>query len=423
MPDAKYHRGMDVPSAFIDLALGLMIGLLVGLQRERANREIGGLRTFGLVSVLGTLAALLAAEAGGWTVAAGLVAVAALIIVATVARMGKPAYTPGLTSEVAMLATFAAGAAVVMVSREVAAAVGAAIAVLLYMKPALHAMAAALGEKDLRAILQFTVLTFIVLPVVPDAAYGPYAVWNPRHIWLMVVLIVGLSLGGYLAYRFLGHRRGTLAAGLLGGLISSTATTVSASRSAQGDHSVRAAAAVVVLASSVSFARVLIEIAVVARADFWRIAPAIIILMGLTLAIGLLMCRRIGESASPADDLANPSRLSAALLFAAMYALILLAVAWIRTTPLGAAGVFAVAAISGLTDMDAITLSTARLARDGQVDTADAWKAIVVASIANMTFKAGIVAAMGSRALLARIAIPFAAVLIVAAALVLFGWW
>lgn len=421
--EAKYHRGMDVSDAFIDLALALMIGLLVGLQRERANREIGGLRTFGLVSVLGALAALIAQQAGGWTIGAGLIALAALIVVATVGRIGKPGYTPGLTSEVAMLATFAAGASVVMVSREIAAAVGAAIAVLLYMKPALHAMAGALGEKDLRAILQFTVLSFIVLPVVPDETYGPYGVWNPRHIWLMVVLIVGLSLGGYLAYRFLDQRRGTLAAGFLGGLISSTATTVSAARSARTDESVRAATVVILLASSVSFARVLVEIAVVAGPDFWRLSPAIIVLMTLTLAIGMFMWRRIGRASKSGDDMANPSRLSAALLFAAMYALVLLAVAWAKTTPLGAAGVYAVAAVSGLTDMDAITLSTANLAHQQQVETTDAWKAIVIASMANLVFKGGIVAAMGSRALLARIAMPFITVLFVGTTLVLFGWW
>ena len=170
---------------------------------------------------------------------------------------------------------YALGAYAVLGHRAVAVALGGTVAVLLHFKAELHGAVNRLGDGDLRAIMQFVLLALVVLPVLPDATFGPYAVFNPREMWLMAVLIVGLSLAGYIALKFFGERAGIVAGGLLGGLISSTATTVSWSRLTRGrPETARAAALVIVIASTVVYGRVLAEIAAVAPAFLPRGGPA-----------------------------------------------------------------------------------------------------------------------------------------------------
>jgi len=214
-------------SIVFQLAIALGLGLLVGLQREHVTKRLGGVRTFPLVTMLGAISGLLAQSFGGWMVAAGLLALTGIIVIGDLAELREDKLDPGVTTEVAMLLMFVIGAYLVVGRREVAIALGGAVAVLLQFKGELHGIARKLGEDDLRAIMQFVLISCIILPVLPDKTYGPYAVINPRNIWLMIVLIVGLSLSGYIAYKFFGSKVGVVLSGILGGLISSTATTVS----------------------------------------------------------------------------------------------------------------------------------------------------------------------------------------------------
>jgi uncharacterized membrane protein (DUF4010 family) len=268
-----------------------------------------------------------------------------------------------------------------------------------------------IGEKDLRAIMQFVLIALVILPVLPDRDMGPYGVLNPFQIWWMVVLIVGLSLAGYVAYKLFGAGAGTVLAGILGGLISSTATTASyARRSRESPELSRLAALVVMLASTVVFGRVLVEIAAVARGRLLDLAPPLAAMLGICALVSgaAWLLGRDGEEELPKQE--NPAELKAALLFGALYAAVLLAVAFARDR-FGTAGLYTVAALSGLTDMDAITLSTSRLVQASQLDPGTGWRAILLASMANLGFKAGIVAVLGSRALLGRIALLFGAAL------------
>src|SRR4029077_10824533 len=203
------------------LAVSFGIGLLLGLQRERAESSIGGIRTFPLIAIFGTVCALLGKTFGGWMVAAGLLALVAIVVYSNFAKIKSGDIDPGMTTEVAALLLYGLGAYVVIGSMVVTVVVGGAVAVLLQFKKPLHALAGAIGERDMRAIMQFVLLSLVILPVLPHQDFGPYGVWNPFQIWLMVVLIVGISLTGYIAYKCLGARRGTLLAGVLGGLISS----------------------------------------------------------------------------------------------------------------------------------------------------------------------------------------------------------
>ncbi len=396
---------MDLLDSFQSLAAALGLGLLVGLQRERSRSEIAGFRTFGLITTLGAVCGLLTESLGPWPIAAGFIALAATTIMGNVlAARRRPDRSGGITTEVAALVMFGVGALCVLGSLTVAVAVGVLVAILLEFRSRLHGLAARMGEKDMRAIMLFAAITFIVLPVLPDRTYGPLNVLNPRNIWLMVVLVSGLSLGGYIAYKVFGARTGTVLSGLLGGLISSTATTVTASRRAreQPEHA-RAAALVVVLASTVVYGRLLVEVGVVAPGFLPRAAVPLCIMLGAAVLLAGLLWLRSARDVESLPPAGNPTQLKSALVFAALYALVLLAVAGAKRYA-GQSGIYAVAAVSGLTDNDAITLSTSQLVEQGALSPAVGWRAIVIAVIANILFKTGLAGVLGGARLLRVVA-------------------
>ncbi|MBI1901993.1 MAG: MgtC/SapB family protein, partial [Planctomycetia bacterium] len=188
------------------LAIAVGLGLLVGLQRERVRSPVAGIRTFALITVLGTISALLAAPFGGWIVGLGAVAVAAMLVVGNLALRRTRHIDPGMTTEVAALLMYGVGAYLVVGHAAIAVAVGGGVALLLHWKAPLHEFVARIGETDVTAIMRFVLVALVIYPVLPDQAYGPYQVLNPKQVWQMVVLIVGISLGGYVAYKLLGQK-------------------------------------------------------------------------------------------------------------------------------------------------------------------------------------------------------------------------
>jgi uncharacterized membrane protein (DUF4010 family) len=301
----------------------------------------------------------------------------------------------------------------------VAVAIGGGLAVLLQFKGSLHGIARKLGDDDLKAIMRFVLISLVILPALPNRTFGLYSALNPREIWLMVVLIVGISLAGYIIYKFFGERAGIVMGGILGGLISSTATTVShARRSANAPASSRAAAVVITIASTIAFGRVLLEIGVVAPSFLPTALLPISLLMVLqaALAAGMWFLGRNQPTEMPAQE--NPSEMKSALGFAALYAIVVFAVAAAKQH-FGQRGLYAVALLSGLTDMDAITLSTAQLVSAARLDADHGWRVIVLASLANLLFKSVIVMALGQRQLRSRIVPLFGLVLLVGASILL----
>jgi uncharacterized membrane protein (DUF4010 family) len=408
-----------IPEPFLQLAVAIGLGLLVGLQRERMHPTVAGIRTFALITVLGTVAAQLSQSFGGWIVAAGLIAAGALVLSGKQEAIRGGLEDPGLTTEFTALVMYGVGALVVVGPMAVPVVLGGTVALLLHFKEELHRFAGRLGEEDLKAIMQFVLVALVILPVLPDRAFGPYGVLNPYQIWWMVVLIVGLSLGGYVAYKLFGTGAGAVLSGVLGGMISSTATTVSyARRTREASEVCRLAALVVMIASSVVYARLLVEIAVVAPRSFLALAPPIGIMLGISVVLSLAAWF-VGRDGEPVrSPQGNPAQLKSALAFGVLYALVLLAVAFARGR-FGTAGLYTVAGLSGLTDMDAITLSTARLVDSGAVAAGDGWRAILLASFSNLVFKAGIVAVLGSWRLFGRIAVLFGLALAGGAVV----WW
>jgi uncharacterized membrane protein (DUF4010 family) len=389
------------------LLLSLGLGMLIGLQRERAHKAVGGIRTFPLITLLGTICGQLAQHYGGWIIAGAFVAVAALLFIVNLPR-AQAGDGGGLTTEVAVLLLFALGAYLTVGPMWIVVVVGGVVALLLHWKTPLHRFAGAVGDKDMHAMMLFVLISMVILPVLPNKPFGPYGVFNPFDIWLMVVLIVGISLGGYVAYKIFGGKAGVLLSGILGGVISSTATTVSSAR--QSKQSTVAAGLVsllIMVAATVSVLRVIIEIAVVASRSFPQLAlplGAMFAAMAL-ISAGLFFFTRRDEARLSEQD--NPAQLKAALIFAAIYALIKFAVA-AGKEHFGTSGLYVVAVISGMTDMDAITLSTARLVDAQQVDASTGWRTILIAALANLAFKGTAVAVLGSRPLALRVAVLFA---------------
>jgi uncharacterized membrane protein (DUF4010 family) len=405
---------------FGQIAISLLLGLLIGLQRERAESAIGGIRTFPLIAAFGTVCGWMGLEYGGWIVPAGLLAVAALLLVSNFmsARAGNA--DAGQTSEIAALLLYAVGAYLVTGALAVAVALGGVIAILLHFKDPLHAFASRIGEQDVTAIMQFALISLVVLPVLPNRAFGPYETLNPFQIWLMVVLIVGIGLVGYVAYKLLGAKQGALLGGIVGGLVSSTATTVSfARRAAASPAGAGLAALVIMTATGVVYVRVMTEVAVVAPQQLRAMLPPLAAMLFACAVIVAVQTLRYRERKAAAAEQGNPANLRLAITFAALYAVISFVVVAAQAR-FGVEALYPVAVISGLTDMDAITLSTSLLVNSGGLDAGTAWRVILLASLSNLLFKGIMAAVLGGRSLVAHLAPAFGAALLAGSAILAF---
>lgn len=402
------HSGVEHLPQFLT---SLAIGLLIGLERERTPSAKAGLRTFALVALLGTLAAMLSEKINlPWLLAAGWVVVGAMIIAAYFSSPTEE-NDPGTTTVAAVLLCYGLGALIWFEQGTLAIMLAIAITALLYFKPELRGMSQRLSRRDLVSILQFSVLTFVILPILPDRSYGPYNTLNPHQTWVMVVLISGLSLAGYVALHVARRRYGAPLLGVLGGLVSSTATSlVYARHSRKNAGMVHLAAVVILIANMVVLVRLGVLGAVVSPAVLSHLLP----LVGLGLLFGFLSMlagwRKLQATTElPLPETTNPTEIHTALGFGLLYAGVLLCSAWL-TDIAGSKGLYAVAMVSGLTDVDAITLSSLRLLDTGKLSEAQAVTGIALAYIANMVFKFGLLLVIGGKELARHTAISFLAI-------------
>jgi len=376
--------------------VALAIGLLMGLERERNPAAKAGLRTFALTALLGALAAHLGTALDAiWLIPVGLLLVGAMMIAAYL-RDPVEDGDPGTTTEAALMLCYGLGVLVWHNEIQLAVMLGIAATMLLYFKPELRGWSQHMTRRDLLSVLQFAVLSLIILPLVPNRNYGPFGALNPYQIWWMVVLIAGVGLAGYAALRLVGQRRGAVMLGLLGGLVSSTATTLAFSRHARAsDAMLPVAVIVIVLANLVVQVRLGVLAAVLAPGVLPQLLPVLIgglVTGGLGAAYGVRRLRPQGEM--PALAMANPTELRTALGFGLMYALVLLAAAWLSDW-LGTRGLYAVALVSGLTDVDAITLSSLRLHNLDKLPVAVVVNVITLATLANLVFKSALALTIG----------------------------
>ena len=374
------------------LGVALAIGLLIGLERGWEARELAegqrfaGFRTFAIVSLLGGIAAIAAPDSPAVMVAVFI----ALGMVATAGywRTSSTSEDLSATTAVAMLLTFGLGALAGHGYLAPAASTAVVVTILLGLKPELHAVVQRLERQELLATLRLLLISVVMLPVLPDRGYGPWEVLNPYRIWWMVVLVASLSYVGYFAIKLFGNRSGSLVTGLFGGLASSTATAIElAEQGKQSPDNQKLLASSIVIASAVMFPRMLIVSAINPKL-LPSLAPPLLVAGAVALGIGMWRLWQSGGEDHKQAELrtSNPLDLWTATQFGLILAVVMI-LARAAVAIASDRGVYVVAALSGLADVDAITLSLATMASHGQVSATAAFTGILIAGTVNTLFK------------------------------------
>jgi len=415
---------MTFEEIFLGFLIALAAGALIGMEREQSGAlekkpRIGGVRTFPLIALAGALSALIAHTLGVWPILGTLLVVGAFLSVSYYQEWSKEA-APGVTTEVAALITFLLGVLALLPGLPLATGQryllivtsASVVMALLSFKEPLHEAVARVSEDDIYATAKFVILALVFLPLLPDRTYGPLDVLNPFHIGLMIVLIAGISFLGYIATRIAGARKGMVVTGILGGLVSSTAVTLSmAMRAREEPRTVSVATVAILTASATMFVRILVAVGIVD----WALLPALLWPLGVMTVVGYVTGvafyirsrRDIPETGSV--SLRNPFELGSALKFGLFFAFVIF-VAKAAQTFWGDSGLYASSVLAGTTDVDAITLSVAQFHQKG-LAVSSATVAITLAAVTNTIVKAGLAAWLGGRALAAPVALGFGAVL------------
>ena len=397
------HKMFDLDLALrFGAALGL--GLLLGLERER-KRDLellfGGVRTFALIALLGAVGAFLERELDqGWLVLAAFVAVGALVVVsyALTAARGEL----GITTEITALLAFIVGALCGWSHVDVAAVTTVVCLLLLTLKDYLHRLARRVELADVEATLKFAVISVIILPLLPNETFGPppLDVINPYKIWLMVVLIAGLNFLGYVLVKVFGSEHGLVVTGILGGLVSSTAVTLSFSqRSRQEPDMSSSFVLAIVVAWTIMFLRVVVMVGMVNRSLAGGLALTLGLMAVAGMLVSLILWRRTrfhGRGVVTAGT--NPFELGEAIKFGILFGVVTV-VARAAEVYLGETGLYIAGALAGLTDVDAISLSMANLAAAGPENLKIAARTIVIAVVSNTLTKTGMAVFLGAPAL------------------------
>lgn len=389
---------MDSKQVILSFLVAVLLGFLIGLERERKRESQGsifaGIRTFPLIALFGAVVGVLTQAVSSWVLVASFLPMAVLIALAYWREtVGTKV---GGTTQVAVLVAYGLGV-LAGYGEFVPALAGSVITTgMLSMRTELRQLAGALSREDLYAVVQFAVVSLVILPLVPNETFGPWGVWNPRTIWLLVVLISGLSFVGYVASKLIGATRGIGWSGLLGGLASSTAVTMSFSERSKKQPALAIVYAIGVLAASaVMVPRLWVLLGVLQPR---LILPTLIplgVLFVVTTIGGLTALRERNRERLEGARVTNPFELKTAFQFALLFALILL-IAKAAEEYLGSQGLYLASALAGLTQLDAITLTLAHQVGSG-LDVHVAARGLAIAAASNSLVKGGLALAIGSR--------------------------
>lgn len=394
---------MDLTVAY-HLGIALALGFIVGMERSWKDRESpdkllsAGIRSFALASLLGGVGVLLAETWGVWILAALFLGLSGLVGISywTTAQASKDF---GITTELSLLLTFTLGCLAVGGSEVEAVAIATLTSVILGFKEALHRPFESLSRDELTATLKLLLIAAVALPLLPNDAVGPWQAIQPRAIGLLVLLIAGISYVGYFAVRLLGSRAGLLLTGLLGGLASSTAVTVTFARIARsGKEPIALLATAIALANGTMVPRLLMEVAVVNRSLALAIAPGVMLLALVPLIAGILVAWRLPQGNRSAElPLKNPIDLRTALFYGALLTVLAVVVRAVEIW-FGQGGIYALAAVSGMADVDAVSISLAQAVNSGLALTVAA-RGVFIAVLMNTGFKVVLAGMIGGRLL------------------------
>lgn len=408
---------MLVKSILIALALGALIGLEREYYRyQKRGYSYAGIRTYPLIALFGVLSAYLGDIISSWILIVGIILIGLLILVSYFAVTQHKQKYIGATSEVAGFITFFIGVLSYYNEIKLAAVIAITMAVILYARSLLHNFAKKMKRQEMADTLKFAVIAFVILPFLPNKGYGPMELFNPYTIWLMVVLISGISFIGYIFIKWFGEK-GITIAGLLGGVASSTVVTTSfAHRSLRERKHYRALALGVILANGVMFLRILLLVFLLNRPLFFNILLPMAVLTILTGLLAYLVWRK-AKKIKGKVQLTSPFTIIPALKFALIFAITSVLVK-LGYSYFAAQGVYAVSFLSGLTDVDAITISLSRLT-DATIVSPIAKSGILIAAVANIVAKGGIAYWQGGKEF-AKIVVSVFSVLILAGVIFLF---
>ncbi|MBI4151480.1 DUF4010 domain-containing protein [Candidatus Woesearchaeota archaeon] len=379
--------------------VALALGALIGLEREYAHyrgkgQSYAGIRTYPLIALFGALSAFLSDLISPWILLIGMILVGGVILIAYFTINERVHRYVGATSEVAGFITFFIGVLVHYEQVLLATVLAIVMTLILYARSILHNFARRMEKKELADTLKFAVIAFVILPFLPDEWFGPFQLFNPYVVWLMVVLISGVSFAGYIALKWFGEK-GVSLAGFLGGLASSTATTLSFAERSQKEKTIfRALSLGVILANLAMFGR-LLALAFVVNGDvFWKILPSISILGVIVVGFSYYLWKKT-KKIKAKIRLASPFTLWPALKFAALFAAIV-ALTKIVNVYFSTRGIYLVSFFSGFVDIDPVALSLAQLAKTTiSVDVAH--DGILIAMLTNILAKGGIAYWFGGR--------------------------
>ena len=390
------------------LGIALAIGLLIGLERGWRTRDrsegmrVAGLRTYGMISLLGGLSGILSQQVNPFLVGFVFLGLTLVLLLAYSKSLDK-FQDFSITSIIASLIAFTLGALTVFGHIALASASAVVITSLLGFKPLLHGWLKKLEQEELNATLKLLLISVVILPILPDQGYGPWLAFNPYHIWLMVVLIAGISYLGYFAIRIVGNQHGPVLTGALGGLVSSTAVTLNLSKlSKQQPGMQNVLAAGILTACATMFARTLLLTSVINPALFRALLPGLLVMTLVTYLAAFLLWRN-RQGFQPIDEikLQNPFQLGMALKFGAFLVVIMLLSNLLKDY-FGNMGTYFLAAASGLADVDPITLSMSQMSKDA-LEVRVAAMAILIAVSVNSGIKSIFSWVIGGRALALRV--------------------
>ena len=390
------------------LGITLAIGLLIGLERGWRARDrdegmrVAGLRTYGMIGLLGGLWGILSRQIDPLLMGFAFLGLTSILLLAYSKSLDK-FEDFSITSIIASLITFTLGALTVFGHITLASASAVVITSLLGFKPLLHGWVKKLEQHELNATLKLLLISVVMLPILPDQGYGPWAAFNPYHIWWMVVLIAGISYLGYFAIRIVGNQHGPVLTGALGGLVSSTAVTLNLSKlSTQYPNMENALAAGILTACATMFARTLLLTSIINPAVFRLLLPALLVMSIFTYFVAFLLWRNArGFRTFEEITLENPFQLGMALKFGAFLVVIMLLSNLLKVY-FGDMGTYFLAAISGLADVDPITLSMSQMSKEG-LGVSVAARAILIAVSVNSGIKSIFSWVIGGRALALRV--------------------
>jgi len=410
-----------IPDGLLNaIVMSACLGALVGLIRQWSDQterggavDFGGVRTYTFWSILGCLGAIGSVHAGPGL----LIALVVLVGLHQIVSMLKvsPGSPPGGTTFGSVLLTMLAGALVAWGYRQAALLVAATTMVFIGIKQTLHAWTRAFTPEDIRGTMQFVAITGVILPLVPDKAYGPFDAFNPYSTWLMVVLICGLGFAGYIAMRMLGAQAGITVTGVAGGVASSTATTLAFSRRSREDPQFSSDYTLaVVLACTIMLARILVVVGVINRELAFAVVPSFSVMAvpGLLYLAWRWLFRKPAEGGVETPKLQNPLSLGMSIKFALIYAVIAFLVKAFMEFKLQS-GLLPLSFVSGLTDFDAIALLMANSRNDNSIALQLAAQAVVIGGIGNTLMKAGLAIGLGSSTLRKHVALVLGATAIV----------